>query len=202
MLAQHSKKEYWDERYTKDPDAFEWYADYTLLRSLIGETFSKKSKILHVGCGTSTLAEDMAHDGFKDITSIDFSAVAVQAQQTRHKKGNYQLADIRSAPDFHTASFDAIIDKGTLDSLMCSDGAASDVNQMLSECHRLLKPEGVLFCVSHGKPTNRLGFFHQPDFQWQVTVKTIQRPLPAEILSQGSTAATVHVYVCKRNADS
>eukprot|EP01055_Gregarina_sp_Pseudo9_P005576 Gregarina_sp_Pseudo_9__5575@NODE_74_length_4574_cov_25_621830_g68_i0_p4_GENE_NODE_74_length_4574_cov_25_621830_g68_i0NODE_74_length_4574_cov_25_621830_g68_i0_p4_ORF_typecomplete_len203_score24_66Methyltransf_31/PF13847_6/2_9e19Methyltransf_11/PF08241_12/4_1e18Methyltransf_25/PF13649_6/5e13Methyltransf_23/PF13489_6/7_8e13Ubie_methyltran/PF01209_18/7_2e13TPMT/PF05724_11/4_1e09Methyltransf_12/PF08242_12/7_6e08MetW/PF07021_12/1_2e06NodS/PF05401_11/8_8e07CMAS/PF02353_20/9_9e06TehB/PF03848_14/4_6e05Me len=202
-MTQYSKKEFWDERYTKDPEAFEWYADYGLLKSLINDICSKKSKILHVGCGTSNLAEDMEADGYKDITCLDFSSVAVQLKQHKSKKVQYILGDIRNMPEFSTGTFNQVLDKGTLDSLMCGESAAPDVHQMLSEIHRVLRPGGSFLCISHAKPITRLAFFEQPDFQWQVSIRTLQRQIPSEILTQGaSNNSVIHVYICERNAAS
>lgn len=42
----------------------------------------------------------------------------------------------RSLPQFSDGSFDAILDKGTLDSLMCGEHAGDSSMQMLEECHR------------------------------------------------------------------
>lgn len=42
----------------------------------------------------------------------------------------------RSLPQFKDGSFDAILDKGTLDSLMCGQHAGEDSMRMLQEAHR------------------------------------------------------------------
>jgi hypothetical protein len=42
----------------------------------------------------------------------------------------------RSLPQYADGSFDAILDKGTLDSLMCGEHAGDSSMQMLEECHR------------------------------------------------------------------
>ena len=51
--------------------------------------------------------------------------------------------------------FDAIIDKGTLDCILCGDQAYKNAAQMLMECQRCLKEGGYLFIVSYGKPEDR-----------------------------------------------
>lgn len=45
----------------------------------------------------------------------------------------------RSLPQFSDGSFDAILDKGTLDSLMCGEHAGDNSMQMLEECHRYVR---------------------------------------------------------------
>lgn len=42
----------------------------------------------------------------------------------------------RSLPQHKDCSFDVVLDKGTLDSLMCGEHAGDDSSNMLEECHR------------------------------------------------------------------
>ena len=56
---------------------------------------------------------------------------------------------------FKDGSFDIVIDKGLIDAMICSDGAAQNVQSMLSEIYRVLSPSGVYICVSHGKTDQR-----------------------------------------------
>jgi len=46
------------------------------------------------------------------------------------------LGPCRSLPQYKDCSFGAIIDKGTLDSVMCGEHAGDNSVQMLEECHR------------------------------------------------------------------
>ena len=36
-MAQYGKTNYWDERYTKDPEPFDWYQRYSGVRDLINQ---------------------------------------------------------------------------------------------------------------------------------------------------------------------
>lgn len=60
-------------------------------------------------------------------------------------------------------SFDAIIDKGLLDSILCGQCGAIDTQVYIIEIERLLKDTGVFICVSHGNPDERLHFLEQYD---------------------------------------
>ena len=45
---------YWDERYMRDKEPFDWYARYDALEGLIeAQATGKDVEILHLGCGTS-----------------------------------------------------------------------------------------------------------------------------------------------------
>ncbi len=57
-----------------------------------------------------------------------------------------------SYPD---GSFDAVVDKGTLDSLLCGDNSTTNASRYCSEAARVLKPGGVFLVVSYGIPENR-----------------------------------------------
>ncbi|RUS32017.1 hypothetical protein BC938DRAFT_476495 [Jimgerdemannia flammicorona] len=176
----YKTKEYWEERYAKcvfdeavyrrlspnthvlDPAreppeiSFDWFKKYADLKPLLNEHIpDKNASVLMLGCGNSTLSEDMYDDGYKHITNIDFSTVVIENMRTRcadrsemkceYRKTRYVLMipsntpgdlclrihlrfcpkglemDIR-ALKFDDLSFDIILDKGTMDALMCDRG--------------------------------------------------------------------------------
>lgn len=53
-------------------------------------------------------------------------------------------------------TFDFLIDKGTLDALLCGEKAFTRTAQCLKECQRVLKTGGVYMIVTYGKPASRL----------------------------------------------
>jgi len=66
----------------------------------------------------------MFDDGFHNITNIDISNVVVKQMQDKLKEKypslKYLQMDCRQMA-FEAGSFDAVIDKGTLDSILCGD---------------------------------------------------------------------------------
>lgn len=60
------------------------------------------------------------------------------------------------ALDYPDESFNAVVDKGTLDSVLCGEGSTANVAKMCMEISRVLKPNGVYFICSYGVPDNRL----------------------------------------------
>ena len=66
----------------------------------------------------------MYDDGFHNITSIDISNVVVKQMQDKYKEKystlKYLQMDCRQMA-FEQGSFDDVIDKGTLDSILCGD---------------------------------------------------------------------------------
>lgn len=53
-------------------------------------------------------------------------------------------------------SFSCIIDKGTLDSIACSDEYSKKAKQMVNNICRILSPGGCYICVSYGRPETRM----------------------------------------------
>jgi hypothetical protein len=73
------------------------------------------------------------------------------------------------------ASFDAILDKATLDSLLCGENSTANTGRYVGEVARTLKPGGVYIIVSFGTPENRLSYL-EGDYGWTVTVHSIPKP--------------------------
>jgi ubiquinone/menaquinone biosynthesis C-methylase UbiE len=69
---------------------------------------------------------------------------------------------------FEDSSFDVIVDKGTLDAILCSNESVPSSTAMLGECSRCLKPGGRLFVVTYGAPATRLNHLEQQRLKWDV----------------------------------
>ena len=169
-MSQYGSVEYWNERYAKDGDCFEWYNQYSSFKDHIAKYVKKEDKILVIGCGDSNLSEDMYRDGYTDITSNDYSSVVINKMKDKcaEKTGmKWDIMDVHhmTYPD---ASFDAVVDKGTLDAIICGDESTCKPDQVLSEVNRVLKKGGVYICVSFGMPEYRMDYFQAPTLKWKV----------------------------------
>lgn len=82
----------------------------------------------------------------------------------------YRLGDIMDVHHmtYPDASFDAVVDKGTLDAIICGDESTCKPDQVLSEVNRVLKKGGVYICVSFGMPEYRMDYFQAPTLKWKV----------------------------------
>eukprot|EP00922_Rhytidocystis_sp_ex-Travisia-forbesii_P008126 GHVS01011970.1.p1 GENE.GHVS01011970.1~~GHVS01011970.1.p1 ORF type:complete len:239 (-),score=30.12 GHVS01011970.1:384-1100(-) len=205
-MASYGKSDYWDERYTKDPEPFEWYQRYSGIKDVIASTgIQHNQHILMIGCGNSTLSEDMYNDGFKDITNIDISAVAIKAMNVKYSGQQFagmtynqmNCLDMTSIAD---QSFPVVLDKGTLDSILCGEGSTSNVQKMLREISRVLEPGGLYICVSYGQPAYRLSYLQRDELEWAVKIQTVHKPSSAvsAALTPEEADSVHYVYICRK----
>lgn len=152
-------QEYWDQRYrTDDRDGYDWFKRYTEISQFLNDHLSHNSKILILGCGTSPLGQELHDAGYKHVTSIDFSPVAIDIQRTANTDRpsmQFEVMDIRSL-SYKDCTFDIAIDKGTMDAMLCFKGSpwdppetvVRDCAEQISETARVLRPGGKFLMVS------------------------------------------------------
>ncbi|KAK9169826.1 hypothetical protein Syun_001966 [Stephania yunnanensis] len=171
---------YWDARYLQESaSTFDWYQRYSALRPLIRHHVPTSSRLLMVGCGNAVMSEDMVKDGYEDIVNIDISSVAINMMKKKHahiSQLQYMQMDVRDMSFFPDESFDNVMDKGTLDSLMCGTSAPLSAAQMLGEVSRLLKPGGTYILITYGDPSVRFPHLSRASYCWQITLYIIPRP--------------------------
>jgi SAM-dependent methyltransferase len=154
-LNDFRSRNYWDEFFRQRglTNSFEWYGEYTDLCGILHKYSRSQHNVLVTGCGNSRLSEDLYDIGYHSITNIDISDVVIKQMTDRNeeKRPNLTFAKMdvlkMELPD---ASYDVVIDKGTLDSL-CSDESeevASNVTAMFNEIGRVLKAGGRYVCIS------------------------------------------------------
>ncbi|KAL5708288.1 hypothetical protein ACHQM5_019098 [Ranunculus cassubicifolius] len=175
----YSDSQYWDARYINEVGPFDWYQRYSSLRPLVRKFVNLSSPVLMVGCGNAVMSEDMVTDGYEDITNVDISSVVITMM--RRKYGHipqlkYMQMDVRDMSSFQDDSFDSVIDKGTLDSLMCGTSAPLSATQMLGEVSRVLRPGGVYMLITYGDPKVRFPHLNREVYNWKVALYIIPRP--------------------------
>ncbi|KAA1469067.1 S-adenosyl-L-methionine-dependent methyltransferase [Dentipellis sp. KUC8613] len=170
---EYGTKEYWDKRYAQEAGdaSFDWFKKYEDVADLIREAVpDKAARILMLGCGNSTLSEDMYDDGYKNIVNIDYSPVVVEQMRNRHQNSRPEMSwhemDIR-ALTFGDSTFDVAIDKGTMDAMMTAKGDVWDPpQQVIDDCTKevdevlrvLRKGTGVFLYLTFGQPHFRRRF--------------------------------------------
>lgn len=211
-LAQYGKVHFWDHRYTKDTEPFDWYYGYDKYKDLINEFISKDQRVMIAGCGNGHFIEDMADDGYDVLVGIDISRVVISQMEIRCKDFDqitFQQTNLLDSniPD---GSYDAIVDKALFDSILCSQsGGEKMVAVYIFEIDRMLTNDGVFFLVTYGNPDDRLRFLEQYDIEepyftpWFVEVRAFEVPLEyeEEDLDEDSPDSYYFVYICRKDAD-
>ncbi|XP_016716618.1 EEF1A lysine methyltransferase 4 isoform X2 [Gossypium hirsutum] len=169
---------YWDSRYIQEAGgAFDWYQRYSSLRPFVRRYVPTSSRVLMVGCGNALMSEDMVKDGYEDIMNIDISSVAIEMMGRKYEfvpQLKYMQMDVRDMSFFPDESFDSVMDKGTLDSLMCGTDAPISASRMLGEVSRLLKPGGTYMLITYGDPSARMPHLNRPTYGWNIFLYNLQ----------------------------
>jgi hypothetical protein len=67
--------------------------------------------------------------------------------------------DALDMKDFVNGEFNIVIDKGTLDSVLCGDNSVPNGEKMIKEVYRILASNGVFICITYGDEDHRKSFF-------------------------------------------
>ncbi|XP_036273180.1 citrate synthase-lysine N-methyltransferase CSKMT, mitochondrial [Pipistrellus kuhlii] len=172
---------------------FDWFFGYEdaqglLLPLLRGAQAACPRRVLDVGCGTSSLSVGLyakcPHP--VDVLGVDFSPVAVAHMnnileggqgQTLLSPGHpasrlrFMQADARNLEPLASGSFQLVLDKGTWDAV--ARGGLPGASRLLSECLRVLSPQGTLIQFSDEDPDVRLPCLEQGSPGWSVTVQEL-----------------------------
>lgn len=149
----------------------------------------------------------MYAEGYTNIQNIDISYTVVKQMQEMYKDGKemvYKQMDVKNMTGFGDGTFDCVIDKGTLDSILCGDGSGPNAHMMLSEIHRVLNANGVYICISYGVKDQRYEYLSNKDFDWQTLHHMVAKPTISTsqvVASEKNDEKNFHwVYICRKAA--
>eukprot|EP00004_Rigifila_ramosa_P012560 TRINITY_DN2722_c0_g1_i1.p1 TRINITY_DN2722_c0_g1~~TRINITY_DN2722_c0_g1_i1.p1 ORF type:complete len:220 (-),score=42.72 TRINITY_DN2722_c0_g1_i1:155-763(-) len=178
-MAQYGKKDYWEDRYAKDSESFDWFQKFEGLKAALSKHIKDSDKVLNVGCGNSTLSEELYDAGVsKNITNIDVSTTVIKQMSEKHAGKDGLTFTVMNATSLHfsPATYDVIIDKGTLDCVLCAENSTHNSDKMLSELSRVLKAGGRVLYITYASPEIRKPLLDKPKYGW--TIETISLPKP------------------------
>lgn len=95
--------------------------------------------------------------------------------------------------------FDLVIDKSTIDALLCGDKSFVNVAKMLNEVQRVLKDGGVYMIISYGSPDYRIFHLDREHLNFDITIYTIKKDYFIDEVSK-KYVKTHYVYVCKKKS--
>ncbi|KAH8400549.1 hypothetical protein KR222_006179 [Zaprionus bogoriensis] len=151
-----AQTDYWNEFFKKrGNEAFEWYVygEYLELCDQIHKYIKPADRILMLGCGNSKLSMDMYDTGFRNITNIDISPVAIKKMIEINARKRPDMNFIQmdaTAMSFSDESFSVALDKGTLDALFVDDNESTKaiVERYFSEILRTMRNGGRYVGIS------------------------------------------------------
>ena len=179
--GKYALPKFWDSKYQEYPGCYEWYCCYSDIREQLLQYVSKEHKILYIGAGTSYLAIEMNKEGFNNISCMDVSEEACKQMMEKISTKNYKVdyyLDNVFAMKAESGSFDIIIDKGLLDSLVCKEDCNSDIEKMMNEINRVLCRQGKYLCISH---TNDRSIYFKKNNIWTDNIEVIDLSINNQI---------------------
>ena len=78
------------------------------------------------------------------------------------------MADCTDMPEFESNSFDVMIDKSTIDALLCGDRSFIMTAKMLKEIQRVVKVGGAYIAISYGNPDSRVFHLKREFTSWNL----------------------------------
>ena len=153
------------------------------------------NKVLHIGCGSSVLGEHLLEDNDYNVSyvlNIDYDQDILDRMEQRWNKKKQmattstiqnkelvfqqcELTDRTTKIIAADNSFDLIIDKSTLDCLLCSP--TESVTAFLTEVYRLMNATtGVYICITFHSIQFMIPILQDlPGAEWDVTYEIIPR---------------------------
>lgn len=141
----YDAKEHWESIYqTKKPNEVSWHQEKpnTSLKLIAGTGLDKNAGIIDVGAGDSKLVDNLLELGFRNITILDISSMALE--KAKKRLGNradavkWIVSDLR---EFETSDrYDLWHDRAVLHFLTTKE----DINKYVEAIRQFLKPNGYL----------------------------------------------------------
>ena len=195
-MPNYGDKKYWERRYDEqNGTTFDWLEDYESIKPIIDNlNIKKESRILNVGCGNSEFSEKMFDEGYTHNYNIDICQNVIDFMKNRNKDRKGLHFDVMDVCDmaYKDETFDLVIDKSTIDALLCGDHSFMIVAKMLKEISRVLKTGGYYIIISYGTPENRMIHLERDHLAFEIQIYTVKRE------EEDEQEKIHYVYICKK----
>lgn len=170
---------------------FEWLTSPESLQPVLERWISLREnepevRVLHVGCGSSRLGEWIAgKECVSQVVNVDCDKELLDELRRNNKNSKIEYREVdfsqEQLPETADAAFDVIVDKSTLDCLLCTDRAAAG---LLSEIYRCLKPNGAYVCISFHHQNFLEPLLQLPGAEWTIETAQLKRQVEDVISKQ------------------
>eukprot|EP01135_Chromosphaera_perkinsii_P002021 Nk52_evm68s215 gene=Nk52_evmTU68s215 len=202
VLESYGDLEYWNRRYSNaastNAQPTEYLCDFTYIEGYIKPYFCEDDTIVVIGCGNSNMGLHIAQLGYDSVINIDNSSTVITHMKKKHatnKSLRFVVMDALKL-SFPVGSIDLIIDKGTLDTCLCSREGKRKSVDMIKESLRTLKPDGAMIIISSGEPNTRRPLLQNAAPDWDLEIIQIPKPpLPKDACQVFDLHLNAHFYV-------
>ena len=112
---------------------FEWLANPEALPMVEMAKLHDPSKlVVVVGCGTSNLSESVLEAGFERVLSMDIDSETIETMRLRYAEVpglTFECADVACQTCVERGEAELVVDKGTLDCVMCNPAVSDAVDK-------------------------------------------------------------------------
>ena len=77
-------------------------------------------------------------------------------------------------------SFNFVLDKGTLDAILCGHNSLENSSKMLSQVYRVLEDRGIFVVITYGAPAARLPYLEKHN--WTVSYHQMSKSFSWKLL--------------------
>lgn len=149
-----------------------------------------------MGCGNGRIQEELYEDGYQNIINNDISpTVIAQMEKVKQEKGynkmEYHVMDVTEM-DYPSKTYDMVLDKSTIDALLCSKHPYVNTARMLLEVERVLKDDGVYVIISYGSPETRMEHLRREHVGWEIRIENLIKK------AEDGGELLHYVYVCRK----
>ncbi|KAK9509362.1 hypothetical protein O3M35_006697 [Rhynocoris fuscipes] len=204
-------KEYWNAVYERDKRNYEnhgdigevWFGEDSELRVLswLQKNVHKESRIIDIGCGNGMMLVELAREGYKKLTGVDYSPKAIELCSKIMKSQSFDHIELKIADlteeNCHFENFNIALDKGTYDAICLNpDNAVFKQKNYIKNVSNLLCTDGLFIITSCNWTEGELIKHFESDFTHYQTI-----PTPSFKFG-GKVGNVVTSLVFKRKTDS
>eukprot|EP00929_Paragymnodinium_shiwhaense_P100416 TRINITY_DN62721_c0_g1_i2.p1 TRINITY_DN62721_c0_g1~~TRINITY_DN62721_c0_g1_i2.p1 ORF type:complete len:197 (+),score=49.75 TRINITY_DN62721_c0_g1_i2:419-1009(+) len=146
--------------------------------------------------------------GYLQQTGLDVSAWVIAQMQVRNVRRRSMVWQVGDATDltgvFEDDTFPLVVDKGTMDAVVCHEEHARLTAKYLHEAFRVTKTGGHFVCVSFRPRSGALRWLRRRAFAWKVTLVDLTKSsLDRERFSMNPDYGHgIYAYVCCKVASA
>ncbi|ODM97963.1 Protein-lysine N-methyltransferase mettl10 [Orchesella cincta] len=186
-------KNYWEDNFKDELNDFKnhgiigdvWFGEdimYKVVNYLSDcHLVTEESKIVDLGCGNGVMILELAREGFKNLTGLDYSENAIELSKTlvttNEHDATFKMANLLEEPDkLDLGKYDVCLDKGTFDAIsLCPDLPQSEARaKYFTNVVNLMTEQSIFILTSCNWTTPELISMSADYLKVQETIPTPQ----------------------------